>query len=106
MATRQQSTYTTEHLWNNRKQRAVQKHKGNQWHGTDLVVEVVEDASNSHLLEKLVLANTRQCTIVCTGPLAALHQDCQRRAVQQRCNGNQAEQVDAINVLQEDEQKV
>ena len=61
---------------------------------------MVEDASNSHLLDKLLLANTCQGCVVCPRPLAALHQDGQRRTVQQGCNGDQAEQVDPINVLQ------
>ncbi len=61
---------------------------------------MVKDASDSHLLEQLVLANTCQGCVVGRGPQTSLHQDSQRRTVQQGCNGDQAEQVDAINVLQ------
>lgn len=66
----------------------------------DLVVKVVEDAGNSHLLEKLILANIGQCSVVCRRPHAALHQDGQGRTVEQRCNGDQTKQVDSIDVLQ------
>ena len=68
--------------------------------GPDLVVKVVEDAGNSHLLEELVLANIGQCSVVGRRPGAALHQDGQRRTIQQRCNGDQTKQVDSVNVLQ------
>lgn len=61
---------------------------------------MVEDASNSHLLVQLILADACQCGIVGTRPRAALHQDGKRGTVQQGCNGDQTEQVDSINVLQ------
>jgi hypothetical protein len=68
--------------------------------GADLVVQMVKDASNSHLLEQLVLADICQGCVVGRGPHTSLHQDSQRCTVQQGCNGNQTKQVDAINVLQ------
>lgn len=66
----------------------------------DLVVQMVKDASNSHLLKQLVLANICQGRVVGRGPQTSLHQDSQRRTVQQGGNGDQTKQVDAINVLQ------
>jgi hypothetical protein len=41
--------------------------------GADLVVQMVKDASNGHLLEKLVLANICQGCVVGRGPHASLH---------------------------------
>ena len=46
-----------------------------------LVVKVIEDAGNGHLLEELVLADARQGTVVSARPGAALHQNGKRRAI-------------------------
>ena len=68
--------------------------------GTDLVVQVIEDAGRGHLLEELVPADILKSSAVCSRPLAALHQDGSRCAIQQRCNGDQPKEIDAIDVLQ------
>ena len=66
----------------------------------NLIVQVVEDASSSHLLEEFIAADRLEGATVCSRPLAALHQDCSWCAVQQGRNGDEPKQVNAVNVLQ------
>ncbi len=49
--------------------------------GADLVVQMVKDASNGHLLKQLILADICQGCVVGRGPQTSLHQDSQRRTV-------------------------
>lgn len=70
-----------------------------QHHVRRLVVQVVEEAAEGEQLIELGRADLGDGGVPGGRPRAALQRDRRRRAVQQRRDGDEAVQVDAVNVL-------